>query len=166
VPTFVKLNANRLHWLSSAGIALARALNDTPKIVAIAAIAMLAEGVNLAGFKNLIFVGMAVAMTVGSLAGIVVARKMGEKVTRLTEVDGFIANLVTAVLVGGAANMGLPVSTTHVSNGSIVGVGLRRGAGGVSWKTIRDFVLAWIITLPAGAVLALVAYYVIHLFLR
>ena len=165
LPTFVKLNANRLHWLSSAGIAFTRALNDTPKMVAIVAMAALAEGFNLAGLKSLTFGGVALAMTLGSLTGHVVARRMGEKVCCLTEVDGFIANLVTAGLVGAAANLGLPVSTTHVSNGAIVGVGLRRGAREVSWKTVRDFVLAWVVTLPAGALLALVAYFLIRPFL-
>jgi len=165
LPTFVKLNANRLHWLSSAGIAFTRALNDTPKMVAIVAMAALAEGFNLAGLKSLTFGGVALAMTLGSLTGHVVARRMGEKVCCLTEVDGFIANLVTAGLVGAAANLGLPVSTTHVSNGAIVGVGLRRGAREVSWKTVRDFVLAWVVTLAAGALLALVAYFLIRPFL-
>lgn len=163
VPTFVKVNANRLHWLSSAGIAVARALNDTPKVAAIAVMGALAAGATQSP-RLLLFSVLAVGMTAGSLGGIVVTRRMGEKVTRLSEVDGFIANLVTAGLVGVAANFGLPVSTTHVSNGAIVGVGLRDR--GVNWTTVRDFVLAWLVTLPAGAVLAILSYLVIHQFLR
>ena len=50
--------------------------------------------------------------------------------------------------------MGLPVSTTHVSSSAIVGIGLLKGVSAVHWTTVRDMVLAWIVTLPAGGLLA------------
>lgn len=162
VPTFVRLNSNRLHWLSSAAIAITRAINDTPKIAAIAVMAALAAGAS-ATPKVVTIGAIAAGMTLGSLAGHRVARRMGQDLTNLGEVDGFVANLVTAGLVGFAANLGLPVSTTHVSNGAIIGVGLGHGASRVRWATVRDFVLAWVVTLPAGALLALLIYQVLHL---
>lgn len=158
VPTFLRANASRLHWISSAAIAFARALNDTPKIAAIFAFAFLArsgrDAVPVASF-----VLLAASMFAGSvLSGLRVTRCMAECITRLDDASGLTANLFTAFLVAGAANLGLPVSTTHVSTGAIVGVGLARGVKAVSWTTLREFVLAWTVTLPATAALALAAY--------
>ncbi|HEV2405213.1 MAG TPA: inorganic phosphate transporter, partial [Ktedonobacterales bacterium] len=67
-------------------------------------------------------------------------------------------NIVTAFLVAYASNLGLPVSTTHVSSGAIIGVGLRRGVTSVRWKVVRDMALAWIVTLPGAGVLGIIAY--------
>ena len=61
--------------------------------------------------------------------------------------EGFVANLVTAALVGVGAWHGLPLSTTHVSTGAIVGVGTAR-RGAIAWRTVLDLLLAWIVTLP------------------
>ncbi len=105
------------------------------------------------------FVLLAASMFAGSvLSGLRVTRCMAECITRLDDASGLTANLFTAFLVAGAANLGLPVSTTHVSTGAIVGVGLARGVKAVSWATLREFVLAWTVTLPATAALAMAAY--------
>lgn len=158
VPTFLPATASRLHWISSAAIAFARALNDTPKIAAVSAFAFLASSGRDA-VPVVTFVLLAASMFAGSvLSGLRVTRCMAECITRLDDASGLTANLSTAFLVAGAANLGLPVSTTHVSTGAIVGVGLARGVKAVSWATLRGFVLAWIVTLPATAALALAAY--------
>jgi PiT family inorganic phosphate transporter len=65
--------------------------------------------------------------------------------------EGFAANLVTTLLVGTASLVALPVSTTHVSSGAIIGIGLHRGAGTIHWRTVRDMLLAWLVTLPVSA---------------
>jgi len=158
VPTFLRANASRLHWISSAAIAFARALNDTPKIAAISAFAFLGSSGRDA-VPVVTFVLLAASMFAGSvLSGLRVTRRMAECITRLDDASGLTANLFTAFLVAGAANLGLPVSTTHVSTGAIVGVGLAHGVKAVSWATLREFVLAWTVTLPATAALALAAY--------
>ena len=81
-------------------------------------------------------------MAVGSFAGVRVARTLGSKVLKMTHVEGFTANLTTAGLVGAGALLALPMSTTQVSTGAIVG-----SAGGqlsrLSGKTLRDFAIAW-----------------------
>jgi PiT family inorganic phosphate transporter len=57
--------------------------------------------------------------------------------------------------------MGLPVSTTHVSSSAIIGIGLLKGVRAVRWSTVRDMVLAWIVTLPAAGLLAWLAYFLL-----
>lgn len=149
----VGFNINGAHWLSSGATSFARGMNDAPKIVAIAAFALVPAGMTT---TELLLV-VAGAMAFGSLvAGMRVAKRLGEGVIKMTHVEGFRANLVTAVMVGLAANRGLPLSTTHVSTGAIAGtagLSLRRLNG----RTIRDFVLAWTFTpFFAGTVAALV----------
>ncbi|MBU6400626.1 MAG: inorganic phosphate transporter [Verrucomicrobia bacterium] len=68
------------------------------------------------------------------------------------------ANLVTSLLVIFASRLALPVSTTHVSSGAIIGLGLRRDARNVQWRTVRDFVLAWVVTLPVAGIIASLLY--------
>jgi len=75
--------------------------------------------------------------------------------------EGCAANLATALLVGLASPLSLPVSTTHVSSGTIIGIGMRKGTGAVQWHTVRDMVLAWIITLPGAGLLSLLVYLVL-----
>ena len=137
-----------LHWLSSALTSLARGLNDTPKIVALGLAAS-----SIAGFSGTAFYALVAAvMGAGSLiAGFRVTETLARKVTPMSPAEGFCANLVTSLLVGIASFVALPVSTTHVSSGAIIGAGLRKGADGVRWTTVRDMLLAWVVTLPAAA---------------
>ena len=71
---------------------------------------------------------------------------------------GLAANLVTSALVGLASVFSLPVSTTHVASGAIIGVGLSRGGRDVRWKTVGEMLLAWLVTLPVSALLAAIIY--------
>jgi PiT family inorganic phosphate transporter len=144
-----------LHWLSSALTSFARGLNDTPKIVALGVVAAAGLGISGSPF----YVAIAVAMGAGSLiAGFRVTETLACKVTPMSPGEGFAANLVTTLLVGAASVVSLPVSTTHVSSGAIIGIGLHRGAAGVHWRTVRDMLLAWLVTLPVSAVIAAAAY--------
>ena len=139
-----------VHWLSSGATGCARALNDTPKIAAVGGFALLPAGMRSAQIMLLV----AGAMALGSLLGIGVTRTLGEKVVRMTHGEGCRANLVTSVLVGLGATLALPMSTTQVATGAIVGtVGgqIRR----LHARTLRDLVLAWTVTpLVAGLIAA------------
>ncbi|MBI4358133.1 MAG: inorganic phosphate transporter, partial [Candidatus Omnitrophica bacterium] len=135
-----------LHFLSAGAVSFARGLNDTPKIVALlVASSALGLGWNV-GF-------VALAMAVG---GILSARRVAEtlshKITYMNHGQGFTANLVTAVLVIFASNLGMPVSTTHVSCGALFGIGLVNGKA--RWNVIGGIISAWVLTLPVSAVLA------------
>lgn len=144
--TRLAVTVNGAHWLSSGATGFARGLNDAPKIVAVGAFALVPAGMT----SSQILLVVAGAMAAGSLlGGMRLARRLGEGVVRMSHIEGFKANLATAVLVGLAAHRGLPLSTTHVSTGAIVGAAgpnLRRLSG----HTLRDFVLAWTVT-PASA---------------
>jgi PiT family inorganic phosphate transporter len=72
--------------------------------------------------------------------------------------EGLTANLTTSALVLSSGWLGLPVSTTHVSSSAIIGIGLIKGLSAIRWSTVRDMVLAWVITLPAAAGFAALAY--------
>ncbi len=72
-----------------------------------------------------------------------------------------MANLVTAALVGPGAALGLPMSTTHVSSGSIIAVGTQN-ATGLKWETVREMLLAWVVTLPAAASLGILFFTLLH----
>lgn len=143
-----------LHYLSAGAVGFARGLNDTPKIVALL-IAADALAPNL---------GLTLVAFVMALGGVLNARKVAEtmshKITRMSPGQGFTANLVTSLLVGSASVFGFPVSTTHVSCGSLFGIGLVNRTAHV--KIILTILLAWVTTLPTGALLAAFVY----LFLR
>ncbi len=140
------------HWLSSGAASFSRGLNDTPKIVAIGAFALIPAGMTTA---QVLLVGSS-SMAIGSLLGLRVARRLGEGLVRMSHAEGLKANLSTAALVGLGAARGLPMSTTHVSTGAITGsAGISLGR--ISGRTLRDFAIAWTVTpLFAAAVAALV----------
>ena len=100
---------------------------------------------------------MAFAMAIGGLLNArEVALTMSERITRMNHGQGFSANLVTAFLVIFASKWGLPVSTTHVSCGSLFGIGLVNKKANLS--VIRQIILAWFLTLPLAAVLSAICF--------
>jgi inorganic phosphate transporter, PiT family len=140
-----------LHWGTAAALSFARGLNDNPKIVALAIGAAAAAGIG----GVTVFLCVAAAMGLGSyIYGGRVTQTLAEKVTRIDPIEGLSASSVASTLVLLASFVALPVSTTHVATGAIIGVGLREGIGAVQWKMVRDVVLAWIVTLPAAALVA------------
>ncbi|MBI2166951.1 MAG: inorganic phosphate transporter [Candidatus Omnitrophica bacterium] len=142
------------HFLSAGAVSFSRGLNDTPKIVALSLGAgALGLGWNIGG--------VALAMAAGGLASARrVAETMSKRITRMNHSEGFTANLVTAFLVIAASGWGMPVSTTHVSCGSLFGLGLVTGKA--RWKVIGGIVSAWVLTLPAAALLAGISYGVLR----
>jgi PiT family inorganic phosphate transporter len=90
-----------------------------------------------------------------------VTEVLAEKVTKMNHAEGLSANLTTLTLVLASGSLGLPVSTTHVSSSAIIGIGLLKGWNSVRWTTVRDMVLAWVVTLPASALLACIAYLIL-----
>ncbi len=151
-----------IHWLSSGLASLARGMNDAPKILAMLVLGGAIASSPSASFQVLALAGVALAMGIGSfIGGYRVTEVLAEKVTRMNHVEGLSANLTTSSLVLVSATLGLPVSTTHVSSSAIVGIGVLKGLQAVRWATVRDMVLAWIVTLPAAGILAGLAYVVL-----
>lgn len=148
----VDVTVNGLHWLSSGAASAARGLNDTPKIVAVGAFALVPAGMS----SRAVLLCVAGAMAIGAiLFGTRVARRLGEDVVHMDHVEGFKANLTTAALVGMAANRGLPLSTTQVSSGAIAGAAGAHPSR-LNRRTLLEFALAWTVT-PATAALVAAA---------
>jgi len=151
---FLGVSAGRLvdalHFLSAGAVSFARGLNDTPKI---AALLMVATAFDIRWG----LVAVAVAMAVGGLLNArKVADTMSTKITGMNPGQGFAANLATALLVNTASYHGLPVSTTHVSVGSLLGIGITTRQA--KWKPVLGVLLSWVITLPCAALLAALGY--------
>jgi PiT family inorganic phosphate transporter len=152
--TPVSPTANAIHWLSCGLISFARGWNDTPKIAALSllALASVAHGTAIG------FVIVTISMAAGGLImGRRVLETLAKKLTPLPLAESLTASLVTAFLVGFASEISLPVSTTQVATGSIIGAGLKRDPAGVKWGKVGEVVLSWIITLPVAAAIAAVA---------
>jgi inorganic phosphate transporter, PiT family len=154
--SFLGLGAQQVmdtgHFLSAGTVSFARGLNDTPKIAAL-----------LLLWKTLdIRWGFAAVATTMAIGGLLNARKVAEtmsnRITAMNHGQGFAANLTTAILVVVASLYGLPVSTTHVSVGSLFGIGLTTGRGNV--RVVNAIVLSWLITLPCAAIFAGTIYWV------
>jgi PiT family inorganic phosphate transporter len=91
---------------------------------------------------------------------------MGSKITKLKPFDGFCAETAGAVTLFATALAGIPVSTTHTITGAIVGVGAVHRLSAVRWGVARRIVWAWILTIPASAVVAMLVFWVIRLVYR
>ncbi len=135
-----------LHFVTAGAVGFARGLNDTPKIVALL---VGAQMLDLAWGALAVGLGMAAG---GLLSARRVAETMSYRITEMNHGQGFTANLVTALMVLGASRIGVPVSTTHVSCGSLFGMGLVTGQA--RWQIVSGVLLAWVVTLPLAAGLA------------
>jgi len=94
--------------------------------------------------------------------GYKVMQTIGTKITELTPTRGYAATLAAASVVVLASGLGLPVSTTHIAVGAVMGVGIARGIGAIDLKVIGGIVLSWFVTVPAGALMAAIFYYVLR----
>jgi len=153
--TFFGISAQTLldyaHFASAGIVSFARGLNDTPKIVALLLV-IKAFGIQWG------MLSVAIGMAAGGLINAKkVANTISKKITPMNHGQGFTANLVTGFLVIVASRFGVPVSTTHVSVGSIFGIGaVTRQA---NTKVVSEIVLSWVLTLPIAATLSAAAYY-------
>jgi PiT family inorganic phosphate transporter len=151
-----------IHWISSGLASFARGTNDAPKIVAMLLLGSTTAAWPSTSSQLAAFGGVAVAMGLGSyFGGLRVTEVLAEKVTRMDHAEGLSANLTTSSLVLLSGSLGLPVSTTHISSSAIIGIGLLKGWKSVRWMTVRDMALAWVVTLPASALLACIAYLIL-----
>jgi PiT family inorganic phosphate transporter len=150
-----------LVFAAVAALAWANGANDVSKGIA----TLVGSGVT--GYRQATMWGAVwtAAGAAGSVAGgRRVTRLLAEGVTPMNHREGLAASGVTALLVTTGAVFGLPMSTTHVSSGAIVGVGTARDS--VAWGTVRAMALAWVVTLPAAAVLGAGVYAAVSLVAR
>jgi PiT family inorganic phosphate transporter len=141
------------HFLSAGVVSFARGLNDTPKI---AAMLLVVRALDI----RLGIAAVAVAIAIGGLLSARrVAETMSHRITEMNHGQGLAANVSTGVLVILASTYGLPVSTTHVSVGSLFGIGLLTGKANV--QVVLAIVLSWLLTLPSAALIGGSVYWVV-----
>jgi PiT family inorganic phosphate transporter len=139
-----------VHFLSAGSVGFARGLNDTPKILALLLVIKTFD----------VRFGMLLVATAMAIGGLLNAKKvaitMSKRITPLNSGQGFTANLVTSTLVILASRFGLPVSTTHVSVGSLFGIGLITREA--NRRVVSGILMSWLLTLPIAAMLGAVIY--------
>ena len=160
----LSVGLDTIHWLSSGLASFARGTNDAPKIVAMLLLSSATATWPSVSIQLAVFGGVTLAMGAGSyIGGFRVTTVLAENVTTMNHMEGLSANLATSSLVLLSGILGLPVSTTHVSSSAIIGIGLRNGMQAVRWPTVHNMLLAWIVTLPATAVLAGLLYWILSM---
>jgi PiT family inorganic phosphate transporter len=158
----------RLQVISAAFMAFSHGSNDAQKTMGIMTLALIAAGVLPADatIPLWVIVLAASAISFGTAAGgWRIIKTMGQKVVKLDPVHGFAAETTAATIILTASHFGMPVSTTHVISSAIIGVGSSDRLSAVRWGVAGNIVIAWILTIPASALAAGIAYVVISPFL-
>jgi PiT family inorganic phosphate transporter len=154
----------RLQLASSAAYSIGHGGNDAQKTMGIIWLLLMSAG--LATPQHLpiwVIVSCYVAIALGTLfGGWRIVKTMGQRITKLKPVGGFAAESGGAISLFLATNLGIPVSTTHTITGSISGVGSAQRFSAVRWHLAGRIVWAWIITIPAAAVIAAISYLIVH----
>jgi PiT family inorganic phosphate transporter len=141
------------HFISAGLVSFARGLNDTPKIASILLIGGL-----MPAMPAILVVAVAIALG-GVLMSRRIAQTMSLEITEMNDGQGFSANLITSAIVIGASQLGMPVSTTHVSCGALFGIGSVNGKA--HWGSIFKIVMAWVVTLPVAGTLGYVGFWIL-----
>ncbi|TIC81329.1 inorganic phosphate transporter [Nocardioides sp. GY 10113] len=146
----------RGEWVTSAALAFAHGTNDAQKTMGVITLALVATGA-IPSFAVPMWVKLvcATALTVGTaLGGWRIVRTVGRGIYRIRPLEGLVTQGASSVVIGGAAALGAPVSTTHVVASSVAGAGAERRWRHVRWPVVREIGLAWLVTLPACAGMA------------
>jgi PiT family inorganic phosphate transporter len=150
-----------LQFASASLYSLGHGGNDAQKTMGIIAVLLFSQGYLGRSFYIPLWVVIScqTAMALGTLfGGWRIVHTMGSKITRLNPMQGFCAETGGALTLFGATWLGIPVSTTHTITGAIVGVGAARRVSAVRWGLASNIVVAWIVTLPAAAIISALVY--------
>jgi phosphate/sulfate permease len=169
---FRNANASRAHRnfrfaqiFSSATMALGHGMQDAQKTMGIITLALFTAGeIKTFDVPFWVILAAAAAISAGTYAGgYRIMRTLGRRIIQLTPAGGFAAQTVASgVMVTTATVFAVPVSTTHITTTSIMGVGATRRLSAVRWGVAGNIVIAWIVTLPAAGAVAALAYYLTH----
>lgn len=179
-PAVVQAHSRRLQLLSAGMMAFGHGSNDAQKsmgIITLALLAFLSTGhatpewmphwvmpTDANHVPTWVILSCALAIALGTAAGGTrIIKTMGTKIIRITPLQGFAAETAGALTILGASHLGIPVSTTHVINASIMGVGASRRVSAVRWGVAGNILIAWVVTLPFSAGLAWAAMKVLAL---
>jgi PiT family inorganic phosphate transporter len=153
----------RLQVISAGYMAFAHGSNDAQKTMGIITLALFSAGViSSIEVPPWVIVVSATALSLGTaVGGWRIMHTMGQRVAELEPVHGFAAETTAASVLIVTAHLGMPVSTTHVISSAIMGVGSARGAKGVRWGVARRILFAWVITIPASALIAAGSWFIL-----
>ncbi|MDO3434187.1 anion permease [Rhizobium sp. CBN3] len=153
-----------LQFVSASLYSLGHGGNDAQKTMGIIAVLLYSQGYLGGNFHVPLWVVIScqAAMALGTLfGGWRIVHTMGSKITRLNPMQGFCAETGGALTLFGATWLGIPVSTTHTITGAIIGVGAARRVSAVRWGLAGNIVIAWIITLPAAAIISALSFWLV-----
>jgi PiT family inorganic phosphate transporter len=157
---------------SSASFALSHGSNDAQKAMGIITLALFSGGflekgttifhLDQNGIPVEVKIACAVVMALGTgFGGMRVIKTLGDKIIKLTPVQGFAAESVAAATILAVTQMHVPISTTQVISSSILGIGSAKRLSSVRWHVAANIITAWIITVPAAALIGYSLYYIV-----
>jgi inorganic phosphate transporter, PiT family len=156
-----------LHIISSAAYSLSHGLNDAQKTMGIIAVLLYSTGYLKGEFHVPHWVAISCYVAIGlgtAFGGWRIIETMGTKITKLSQHQGFSASLGGSIMLFSASAAGIPVSTTHTITGAVIGAGTARRASAVRWGIASNLLTAWLLTVPASALVAALFYYLTRLF--
>ena len=166
----------RLQLVSSALLSIGHGLNDSQKVMGIIGAALIANQAipglpdfmkmsSMADMHDWVPLACFTAIALGTMSGgWKIMKTMGNRITKITPVEGFCAQTAGSITLFISEMLHVPVSTTHVITGSIMGVGATKRLSAVRWGVTKNLLVAWILTIPVSAVLAALVYLVISVF--
>jgi inorganic phosphate transporter, PiT family len=156
----------RLQLVSALFYSIGHGTNDAQKTMGIIALTLFTAGINPSfHIDGWVVLACYSAISLGTVfGGWRIVKTMGTSITKIRQMEGFCAEASAGLVLIGTAHAGIPVSTTHVIAGAIMGVGTVENAKNLRWVTARKIIWAWVITIPASAVFSGVAYHLLKLF--
>jgi len=164
-PSGVDKHFRRLQLLSAAAFSLGHGGNDAQKSMGIIWVALIVSGLATKDDPIALWIVLSchAAIALGTLmGGWRIVKTMGQKITKLKPFEGFCAESAGAITLFGATHFGIPVSTTHVITGAIIGAGARKGASAVKWGVTTKIFWAWILTIPVSALISFLMFLMLN----
>lgn len=164
-PSGIDKHFRRLQLLSAAAFSLGHGGNDAQKSMGIIWIALIATGLATKNDPIALWIVLSCQASIAMgtlLGGWRIVKTMGQKITKLKPFEGFCAESAGALTLFGSTALGIPVSTTHVITGAIIGAGARKGVSAVKWGVTTNIFWAWILTIPISAFVGSSMYFILN----
>ena len=159
-PSSLNNKFKRMQIITAATMAFSHGSNDAQKSMGIITLALLSGGyIDVFEVPYYVKILAATAMACGTaIGGWKIIKTVGGRIFKLQPISGFAADLNSSVIIFSATLLSLPVSTTHVVSGSIMGIGSAKRIGAVRWGTAQQMLMAWVLTIPCTAIVGALVY--------
>ena len=159
-PSSLNNKFKRMQIITAATMAFSHGSNDAQKSMGIITLALLSGGyIDVFEVPYYVKILAATAMACGTaIGGWKIIKTVGGRIFKLQPISGFAADLNSSVIIFSATVLSLPVSTTHVVSGSIMGIGSAKRIGAVRWGTAQQMLMAWVLTIPCTAIVGALVY--------